>query len=65
LLLPDAACSDRERPSNKTLVELSIERRKLLQTSQTSRPYNKRFREKNGHDGPEFSTETTSAVTET
>jgi hypothetical protein len=50
---------------DKTLVEPSIEPRTLLRISRTSRPYNKRCREKSGHGCPEFSAETNSAVTET
>jgi hypothetical protein len=47
------------------LAEPSIERRKPLWTSRTSRPYHKRCREKSGHGCPEFSAEINSAVTET
>jgi hypothetical protein len=54
---------------NKTLAEPSIEPRKLLRTSQTSRLYSKRCREKNAHGCPKFSAEENgrynSAVTET
>ena len=64
-MLPDAACSDRVRLLNKALAEPSIEPRKLLRTNRTSRPYNKRCREKSAHGHPEFSTETNPAVTET
>jgi hypothetical protein len=54
---------------NKTLAEPSIEPRKLLRTSQTSRPYGKKCQEKSAHGCPKFSVEENgrynSAVTET
>jgi hypothetical protein len=57
LLLPDAACSDRVRLLNKTLVEPSIEPRKLLRISRTRRRYANRCREKSADDIPKFSAE--------
>jgi len=56
-LLSDAACWDRVRLLNKALAEPSIELRKLLRTSRTSRPYGKKCREKSAHGCPKFSAE--------